>query len=35
MDLDGDGVGDIKGIISKLDYFEKLGIIVIWLLFVY
>lgn len=31
MDSDGDGVGDLKGIISQLDYLEDLGIDVIWL----
>lgn len=31
QDSDGDGVGDIPGIISRLDYLEKLGIDVIWL----
>ncbi|HGK6994520.1 TPA: alpha-glucosidase [Streptococcus agalactiae] len=35
MDSDGDGVGDIKGITSKLDYLEKLGITAIWLSPVY
>lgn len=30
-DDDGDGVGDLKGIISKLDYIKSLGIDVIWL----
>jgi len=30
-DSDGDGIGDIKGIIGKLDYLEKLGIDAIWL----
>ncbi len=30
-DSNGDGIGDIPGIISKLDYLEKLGIDVIWL----
>ncbi|CAN7481931.1 glycoside hydrolase family 13 protein [Rossellomorea sp. LjRoot5] len=35
MDSNGDGVGDIKGIISKLDYLKKLGIDVIWLSPVY
>ncbi len=29
-DSDGDGVGDIKGIISKLDYLKSLGINAIW-----
>lgn len=31
MDSDGDGIGDLKGIISKLGYLEDLGIDVIWL----
>lgn len=30
-DSNGDGVGDIEGIISKLDYLETLGIDIIWL----
>tara|TARA_R110002050_G_scaffold24260_7_gene64966 strand:+ start:10010 stop:11785 length:1776 start_codon:yes stop_codon:yes gene_type:complete len=30
-DTDGDGIGDIKGIISKLDYIKSLGIDVVWL----
>ena len=30
-DSDGDGIGDIRGIISKLDYLADLGIDVIWL----
>lgn len=30
-DTDGDGVGDLKGIISKLDYIKSLGIDIIWL----
>ncbi|ADU28773.1 glycoside hydrolase family 13 protein [Evansella cellulosilytica] len=30
MDANGDGIGDIKGIISKLDYLRELGIDVIW-----
>ena len=30
-DNDGDGIGDLKGIISKLDYIKSLGIDVIWL----
>ncbi len=34
-DSDGDGVGDIKGIISKLDYLQSLGIDIIWLSPVY
>jgi oligo-1,6-glucosidase len=31
MDSDGDGIGDLKGIISKLDYIKSLGVDVIWL----
>ena len=34
-DSDGDGVGDINGIISKLDYLASLGVDVIWLSPVY
>lgn len=30
-DSDGDGVGDIKGIISKLDYIKSLGVDAVWL----
>ena len=30
-DSDGDGIGDLNGIRSKLDYLKKLGIDVIWL----
>jgi oligo-1,6-glucosidase len=30
-DSDGDGIGDLKGIISKLDYIKSLGINVVWL----
>ncbi|MFC3884604.1 alpha-glucosidase [Bacillus songklensis] len=35
MDSNGDGIGDLRGIISKLDYLKKLGIDVIWLSPVY
>lgn len=35
MDSNGDGIGDIRGIISKLDYLKELGIDVIWLSPVY
>ena len=31
MDSNGDGIGDLRGIISKLDYLKKLGIDIIWL----
>ena len=30
-DSDGDGVGDLKGIISKLDYVKSLGVDAVWL----
>nr|CAZ90579.1 Oligo-1,6-glucosidase malL [Franconibacter helveticus] len=35
MDANGDGVGDLAGIISKLDYLQQLGINLIWLSPVY
>jgi oligo-1,6-glucosidase len=35
MDSNGDGIGDIQGIISKLDYLKELGIDTIWLSPVY
>ncbi|MBP3039027.1 alpha-glucosidase [Bacillaceae bacterium Marseille-Q3522] len=35
QDSDGDGIGDLKGIIQRLDYLEKLGITAIWLSPVY
>ncbi|WP_088072304.1 glycoside hydrolase family 13 protein [Gottfriedia luciferensis] len=35
MDSNGDGIGDLKGIIEKLDYLKLLGIDVIWLSPVY
>ena len=31
QDSNGDGVGDLKGVISKLDYIKSLGVDVIWL----
>lgn len=31
MDSNGDGIGDIQGIISKLDYLKDLGIDLIWI----
>ena len=34
-DSNGDGIGDIKGVISKLDYLEELGIDLIWICPVY
>ncbi|OCB01220.1 alpha-glucosidase [Clostridium beijerinckii] len=30
-DSNGDGIGDLKGIISKLDYLKDLGVDIIWL----
>ena len=35
QDSNGDGIGDIPGIISRLEYLEKLGIDAIWLSPVY
>lgn len=35
MDSNDDGIGDIQGIISKLDYLELLGVDIIWLSPVY
>lgn len=34
-DSNGDGIGDLQGIIEKLDYLKKLGVDVIWLSPVY
>lgn len=31
MDSNGDGIGDLQGIISKLDYIKSLGVNVVWL----
>ncbi|MDO7907248.1 alpha-glucosidase [Paenibacillus sp. JX-17] len=31
LDTDGDGVGDLEGVIQKLDYINELGATVIWL----
>lgn len=35
QDSNGDGIGDLQGIISRLDYLELLGINVVWLCPVY
>ena len=34
-DSNGDGIGDLKGILSKLDYLKELGVDIIWLSPVY
>lgn len=31
LDTNGDGIGDIRGIISKLDYLKELGVNAVWL----
>ena len=35
MDSNGDGIGDLRGILGKMDYLKDLGIDVIWLSPVY
>lgn len=35
QDSDGDGIGDLRGMINRLDYLEQLGITAIWLSPVY
>ncbi|WP_151735403.1 glycoside hydrolase family 13 protein ['Paenibacillus yunnanensis' Narsing Rao et al. 2020] len=35
QDSNGDGIGDLRGIISRLDYLQKLGVDVVWLSPVY
>ena len=30
-DTDGDGYGDLRGVLEKLDYIRDLGVDVIWL----
>ncbi|WP_419760554.1 alpha-amylase family protein [Acidisoma sp.] len=32
MDADGDGIGDFKGLIRRLDYLQGLGVTAIWLM---
>ena len=32
MDSDGDGIGDFKGLLHRLDYLQDLGVTAIWLL---
>ncbi len=31
MDANGDGIGDVPGIIEKLDYIQELGAEILWL----
>ena len=31
MDNNGDGIGDLKGIIEKIPYLKELGVNVVWL----
>ena len=35
QDSDGDGIGDLRGIIGRLDYLKELGVDVVWLSPVY
>ena len=35
FDTNGDGVGDLKGVIEKLPYLEQLGVDILWLSPVY
>lgn len=35
MDSNGDGIGDLRGILSKLDYLQDLGVDVIWVCPIY
>src|SRR5262249_12306344 len=35
FDSNGDGIGDLRGIIQKLDYLQELGVDVVWLSPVY
>ena len=35
QDSNGDGIGDINGIIQRLDYLQNLGIELIWLMPMY
>ena len=31
QDSNGDGVGDVRGVINRLDYIQNLGVNMIWL----
>ena len=32
MDSDGDGIGDFRGLVRRLDYLQGLGVTAIWLM---
>ena len=32
LDSDGDGIGDFRGLMSRLDYLQGLGVTAIWLM---
>jgi len=34
-DSNGDGIGDLRGILSRLDYLQRLGVDVLWLCPIY
>ena len=31
LDANGDGIGDLRGIISRLDYLKELGVDIVWI----
>ena len=31
LDSNGDGIGDLRGMIAKLDYLQELGVDIVWL----
>ena len=35
QDTNGDGIGDLKGVIQRLDYLKRLGVDMLWLTPVY
>jgi maltose alpha-D-glucosyltransferase/alpha-amylase len=32
QDSDGDGIGDLRGLLDRLDYFSELGVTALWVL---